>query len=123
MKALVKWTAFCTATHRRARLHVDPDDWFAIGDDPDLSYADKLAGYQRLADRHFDTERYTEFCAAALPDIDEQVHDWVSSAHFDQMLLDTVRATYPAHEQDRFLAHFRGLLDLWISDEAQLLSS
>ena len=121
MKALVKWTAFCTATNRKARLHVNPDDWFAIGDDPDLGYADKLAGYQKLADRHFDTARYTEFCDEALPNIDEQVLDWVSSDHFDGLLLDTVRATYPAHEQDRFVAHFRGLVDLWISDESTLL--
>ena len=123
MKALVKWTMFCTATGRKARLHVNPDDWFAIGDDPNLSYADKLASYQRLADRHFDKDRYHDFCAAALPDIDEQVLEWVSSTQFDSVLLDTVRATYPSHEQERFLAHFRGLIDLWISDESALLRS
>ena len=122
MKALVKWTAFCTATGRRARLHVNPDDWFAIGDDPDLNYGAKLGAYQKLADAHFDTERYHEFCAAALPHIDEQVLEWVSSPQFDDMLLDTVRATYPAHEHDKFAAHFRGLLGLWVSDESQLLS-
>ncbi len=121
MKALVKWSAFCAATGRRSRLHVNPDDWFAIGDDPDRSYAEKLAGYQLLADRNFDTDRYHEFCETALPDIDDQVLEWVSSPSFDEMLLGTVRATYPVHEQDQFLAHFRGLVDLWISDEARLL--
>jgi hypothetical protein len=121
MKALVKWTAFCAATGRRARLHVNPDDWFAIGDDPDLDYGDKLAGYQKLADAHFDTERYHEFCDSALPDIDSQVLEWVSSTQFDEMLRDTVRATYPADEQDKFVAHFRGLVDLWISDESRVL--
>jgi hypothetical protein len=121
MKALVKWSAFCVATGRRARLHVNPDDWFDIGDDPGLDYGAKLAGYQRLADQHFDTERYHEFCAAALPDIDDQVLDWVSSSEFDDMLLDTIRATYPAHEHDKFIAHFRGLIDLWLSDESAQL--
>jgi hypothetical protein len=121
MKALVTWTAFCAATGRKARLHVNPDDWFAIGDAPELDYGAKLAGYQRLADAHFDKDRYSEFCATSLPDIDDQVLDWVSSSQFDQLLLDTVRATYPAHEHDQFLAHFRGLIDLWISDETRLL--
>jgi hypothetical protein len=121
MKALVKWTAFCTATNRRSRLHVDPDDWFRIGDDEDLDYGAKLAAYQRLADQHFDTERYHEFCAATLPDIDELVLEWVSSRHFDDMLVDTVRSTYPDHEQEKFLAHFRGLIGLWVTDETQLL--
>ena len=34
----------------------------------------------------------------------------------DELLRDTVRATYPEHEHERFLAHFRGLVDLWIND-------
>ena len=38
--------------------------------------------------------------------------DWVASAEFDALLVETVRATYPAHEQEQFLAHFRGLLGL-----------
>jgi len=29
-----------------------------------------------------------------------------------------VQATYPAHEQDEFVAHFRGLIDMWITDNA-----
>lgn len=119
MKALVKWTAFCAATDRKARLHVDPDPWFAIGDDADIPYADKLVEYQLLADAHFETDRYHEFCAASLPDIDDQVLEWVTSSEFDTMLLDTIRSTYPANEHDRFVGHFRGLIDLWISDQDQ----
>jgi len=30
-----------------------------------------------------------------------------------------VRATYPQHEHDRFLAHFRGLLGMWVRDNAR----
>jgi hypothetical protein len=117
MKSLVKWTAFCAATGRRAKLHVDSEPWFAVADDPALDYGAKLAAYQRLADQHFDTERYADFCAEALPGIDELVLEWVSSADFDRMLSETVAATYPEHERDQFVAHFRGLVDLWISDE------
>ena len=79
--------------------------------------------YQRLADEHFEKERYLEFCAAALPNIDEIVLEWVSSDDFDQLLRDTVAATYPEHEQERFLAHFRGLVDLWMTDEATRLAA
>jgi hypothetical protein len=120
MKALVRWTAFCAATDRRAKLHVDPDPWYAVADDPNLDYTDKLASYQRLADAHFDTDRYQEFCASALADIDDLVLEWVSSTEFDTMLLDTIRSTYPAEEQDMFIGHFRGLVDLWISDDAAI---
>ena len=63
--------------------------------------------------------RYQEWSASHLPHLEEQVHDWVTSADFDRMLLDTVRATYPPHEQDRFLAHFHGLIDLWARDQSR----
>jgi hypothetical protein len=118
MKALVKWSAFCVASGRRPRPHVDTAPWFAVADDPALSYDDKIAGYQRLADSYFERERYEEFCALALPDIDEIVVDWVGSAEFEDVLEQTVVATYPSHEVDQFLAHFRGLLDLWRADQA-----
>ncbi len=112
--ALVRWTAFCLATDRPAHSQVDPATWFAIADDPDRGYGDKLADYQRLADDYFDTDQYAEFCASALPDLDDQMHDWVGSPDFRRLLEDTVRSTYPAHEQQRFLDHFGGLLDLWL---------
>ncbi len=123
MRTLVKWTAFCAATGRAARLHVDPAPWFAIADDPGLDYAAKLRHYQRLADEHFEKEHYLEFCAAALPNIDEIVLEWVKSNDFDRLLHETVIATYPEHEQERFLGHFRGLIDLWKTDEAVRLSA
>ena len=44
--------------------------------------------------------------------------EWVSSDDFDRLLRQTVQATYPPHEQDQFVAHFRGLIDLWIADNA-----
>ena len=59
--------------------------------------------------------RYTE-CAAAAPHLEEQVHDWVTSADFERLLRETVDATYPERERDLFMAHFKGLTDLWAAD-------
>jgi hypothetical protein len=118
MKTLVKWSAFCVATGRRPRPHVDSAEWFAVADDPALSYDDKIAAYQRLADEYFERDRYDEFCAKALPDIDAIVVDWVGSQEFDDLLEQTVVATYPPHEVDQFMAHFRGLLGLWRADQS-----
>ncbi|HSU37188.1 MAG TPA: hypothetical protein VLJ88_16145 [Propionibacteriaceae bacterium] len=117
MKSLVKWTAFCAATGRKAKLQVDSGPWFEVADNPDLDYGAKLARYQELVDDHFDKARYLDFCAEALPGLDDLVLEWVSSPDFDRMLMQTIKATYPEHEQERFTAHFRGLIDLWITDE------
>jgi hypothetical protein len=117
MKSLLKWTAFCVSTGRTAHLHVDPAPWLAVADDPELDYGAKLVRYQALADSYFERDRYQEFCAEALPHIDELVASWVTSQDFDDLLMQTIVATYPAHEVDAFTAHFRGLLALWVRDQ------
>jgi hypothetical protein len=118
MKALVKWTVFALVTGRKARLDLETDKFFAVADDPHLSYEEKLAGYRELADEYFDAARYYDFCASRMPHLDEIVLDWVAGPDFDQLLVQTVKSTYPEHEHDKFIAHLRGLLDLWVQDES-----
>jgi hypothetical protein len=118
MKALVKWSVFALATDRRPRLDLDTRSYFEIADRADLSYDEKLAGYRRLADDYFEVERYHDFCDSRLPHLDELVLEWVSGPDFDRLLVETVRSTYPEAEWEEFLAHFRGLLGLWVRDEA-----
>jgi hypothetical protein len=120
MKTLVKWTVFCTVTERRPQYDLETRRYFDIADREDLSYDAKLEGYRRLVDEYFETERYLDFCASRLGNIDEITFDWVNSADFDRLLIDTVRTTYPSDEQDRFIDHFRGLIDLWKRDENNL---
>ncbi len=117
IKALVKWSIYCTATGRRPRLDLDTRQYFDIADREDLSYEEKLAGYRKLADGYFDVEHYADFCASRLSRLDEVVAGWVASAEFDALLVQTVRTTFPAHEHDHFVEHYRGLLGLWLRDE------
>ncbi len=117
IKTLVKWAVFCTATGRRPRIDPETRRFFDIGDRADLSYGEKLAAYRRLADDYFETERYFDFCARYLMDVDEAMVDYVQSAEFDRLVLDTVVSTYPPHEHEQFIAHFRGLLAAWAADQ------
>ncbi|NYJ75369.1 ATP-grasp domain-containing protein [Allobranchiibius huperziae] len=119
MKSLLKWSVYCAVSGRRARTQVDTGPWFDIAD-TDASYDAKLADYQRLSDDYFEVEKYRDFVGTALPHVDEMVLEWVTSPSFDAILVDTVRSTYPPHEHERFLAHFRGLTGLWARDEAAL---
>jgi hypothetical protein len=121
IKALVKWSVFVLATGRKPRLDLDTDRYFEIADDSTVSYAQKLAAYRALADGYFESERYREFCATSLTHLDEVVLDWVAGPGFDQLLIQAVRSTYPAHEHDMFIAHLRGLLGLWVRDETSRL--
>jgi hypothetical protein len=116
IKALVRWSVYCVVTGRRSNLDLETARYFEVADDPALDYDAKLEAYLALADEHFETDRYWDWCAEFLPDLDEQVLDWVTSDEFDRLLRDTVRATYPPHEHEQFLAHFRGLLGMWVAD-------
>jgi hypothetical protein len=118
ISALLKWSAFCAVTGRRPRIDTDTSAYFAVADDQSLSYAEKLGLYRKLADDYFEIERYQDFCATHLADVDEIVFDWVSSEEFRSLLRETVRATYPVHEHEKFLGHFGGLIDAWIRDHA-----
>jgi hypothetical protein len=122
MKALLRWSVFCLVTGRRFRPHLDPEPYYAVADDPDLDYEGRLAGYRALADAYFESDRYAEFCAARLGDVDEMVLEWVSSPDFDALLVNTVRSGFPEHEQEQFLGHFRGLIGMWRSDEERRLA-
>jgi D-ala D-ala ligase C-terminus len=117
MKALVKWSVFCTATGRRPRLDLDTRRYFDIADREDLGYAEKLVAYRKLADDYFEVDKYADFCAVHLADLDARVLEWIEGADFDDLLVRTVRSTFPAHEHDQFIAHYRGLLAVWTRDE------
>jgi len=121
IRALVRWCVFALVTGRKPRLDLETDRFFEIADEPGMGYPEKLGAYRGLADAYFETERYQEFCARSLPHADEVVLDWVASPAFDRLLTDTVKATYPEHEHEQFIAHLRGLTGLWVSDETTRL--
>ncbi len=115
---LISWSAYCTVTGRLPRVDTNTRAYFDIADNPDLDFRTKLSHYSNLADSYFETERYQEFCATSLAALPELIYDWITSQEFDDLLIQTVKVGYPAYEHDRFAAHFRGLLGLWVSDTA-----
>jgi len=117
ISALVRWSAYCVVTGRTSAVDLGTARYFAIADDPDLDYDDKIEAYLALAEEHFETDRYREWCDTHLAHLDEAVAEWVASDAFDRLLRETVQATYPPHEQEQFLAHFRGLIGLWVTDQ------
>ena len=116
--ALVRWSAFCAVTKRPMTIDQNARDYFEIGDREDLTYEEKLAQYGRLADDYFSVDAYAEFCAQHLPQLDELVHAYFSSPEFDDLLVQTVVSTFPQHEHEHFVAHYRGLLAAWARDNA-----
>jgi hypothetical protein len=116
--ALAKWSLFCLSTGRAMRVNQDFEAYFAVAASEELSYEERLAAYRGIADAYFEVDRYAEFCAGPLAHADETLAELVASPWFDDMLVRTVRTTFPAHEHERFVAHYRGLLGSWLQDAA-----
>ncbi len=117
IRALLKWVIFCCVTGRRQTVDMDTQRYFEIADREDLTYAEKLRRYRELAERQLEVERYQDFCARHLSHVDEISVEWAESDEFDKLVVDTVRSTFPAHEHEQFIAHFRGLLQMWAHDQ------
>ena len=117
IRSLLKWVVFCCVTGRLQSVDLNTEKYYAIADRSDLSYEEKLAGYRKLSDEQLEVDRYREFCERHLAHVDEISVAWVESPDFDRIIVDTVRNTFPPHEHEQFIAHFRGLLGAWAHDQ------
>jgi hypothetical protein len=118
IKTLLRWAVFCCTTGRRMRINLHIARWFDIADDPSASYGEKLAAYHELTDAYFKQDAYDEFNAAHLAHVDTAMLELVDSGWFDDLLVRTVQSTFPEHEHDHFVEHYRGLLAAWVRDSA-----
>jgi hypothetical protein len=122
IKALVRWSTFCVITGRRGPMDLEMRRYFDVADRDDLTDGEKLDEFLAIADEYFDTAAYWAWCDQHLPHLDAAVLEWVQSDVFANLLRSTVVTTYPAHERDRFMAHFGGLIGLWVTDEKARLA-
>ena len=116
--ALVRWCAFCVAEGRRMRIDVETRPWFEIGDLEDLSYEDKLRAYRALADEHFQVGRLRRVLRGAAPSSRRSGPRLVPERRVRPGPGATVRSTFPSHEHEQFVAHYRGLLAAWARDRS-----
>ena len=117
IKSLVAWCAFCVATGRSMRLNQRTREYFQIGDDPDLTYEEKLDRYAELADAYYQADRFEEFCATALPHLDELTVEYVESTEFDDLVVRAIRLEVEPERQDEMIERCRSLTARWAADE------
>lgn len=106
IKANLRWSIFCAATQRRMQTDLNWKRYFAIADDPDRSFEEKLADYLAIAEKRFNAEEFHEFCEQHLSHLDEVAHDFFGSDTVRDAIRKKVTALYPAHEIDEFTELF-----------------
>ena len=78
-------------------------------------YEEKLGEYRRLADDYFQVRVRRVLRQKPAPGRDPRRLG--RGAGFDGLLVDTVTSTFPPHEHEHFVAHYRGLLAAWAKDQ------
>jgi len=120
VKAKLKWALFVAATKRPMRWNMDWRPFFDIADG-DAPFAEKLAGYARIANERFETDRFVEFCAEHLPHFDEVAWEFFGKPECKEAVRTKVMALFPEHEHEQFTEHFWGLIQFWRKTEEERL--
>ena len=119
IRALVRWTAFCSATGRQMRINQTTRDYFEIGDREDLSYEEKLAGYRQARRRLLPDRRVRRVLRREARRTSTRRSSSGSRGRTSTGCSST-RCSRPSrpHEHEHFVAHYRGLLAAWVGDNS-----
>ena len=115
--SLVRWSLFVAYTQRKMRLNPDWESFFKIAEG-EGDFATKLPKYDKLARKHFDAERFEEFCGTHLKHLDEVALEFFGTDAAKEIFRQKVGALFPKHEVNVFTEHFYAQVQEWRTDYA-----
>ncbi|MEO0481047.1 MAG: hypothetical protein AAF196_16370 [Planctomycetota bacterium] len=116
--AKMKWGLFCAATKRRFRQNLHWQPYWDVAQE-DLPYREKLRRYAQIANRRFETDRFEEFCATELKNLDETAYEYFESDRAKDAVRIKVEAVFPENEWDEFTDYFWDKIQVWRLREGQ----
>lgn len=123
VKSMVKWLIYNAVTQRTKPVFGrDWDDYYAVlkqATAENWSYKDKLNAYAELADKHFTTKEFNQFCEESLGNFEEVAYEFFASEMFDQIIEGSVKRYFKiAHEVPAKNVHYKGIHKFWLHCEA-----
>ena len=116
--SLVRWSLFVAYTKRKMKLNPDWESYFKIADGEGDFFKDKLPKYDKLARKHFEADRFEEFCGTHLKHLDEVALEFFGTDAAKEIFRQKVGALFPKHEVGIFTDHFFGQVQDWRKDHA-----
>ncbi len=110
--ANIRWSLFCAATKRPMRQNLDWQPFYDIAA-KGLPYREALAEYAAVARQRFDADRFAEFCAEHLSDLDRVAHQYFGDDRARQAVAKKVAAVFPEHEWDEYTERFWQSIQQW----------
>ncbi len=117
VKSKLRWSLFCAATKRKMRPNLDWQPFFEIAAE-DRPFEEKLRAYGKLARKHFEQERFEEFCDKHLKGLDEAVWDYFGDDRARTAIRQKVESLFPDHEHDEFTDYFWTAVQEWREADA-----
>ena len=111
----LKWAVFNAATNRKMRKTVDFEPFYKIAA-KDISYAEKLAGYAKLARERLSTTQFETFSKKHLRPLEDAAFAWFRSERCLEAIRLKVSNVFPEHEVDEFTATFHALVMKSVDD-------
>ncbi len=118
VKANLRWSIFCAVTKRKFRMNQDWAPFYAVAADRDRPYRDKLRAYAAIAAERFETDRFEEFCADHLANLDEVTWEFFATPVARAAIRAKVAALFPAHEVEQFTELFWNRIQAWRDEPA-----
>lgn len=112
IKAKIRWSLFCAYTGRKAQMNPNWAPYFEIADGPG-TFMEKLPKYTALANEHFQTEAFNDFCEKHLPHLDQVAWDFFGTNEAKKAVHAKVSALFPEHEIETFTDYFWDKIQLW----------
>lgn len=116
IKANIRWATFAAATGRKLRP-LQWDQFFGAVEEG-MTLRERIDALLPLVHAHFDTERFTEFCATHLAHLDDVTHEWFGTDDAKEAVRRKVAALFPPHEVEQFTDTFFQRIQRWRSDFA-----
>ena len=122
VKNMLRWSLFCAATRRQMRPTLDWEPYFEV-QRRDLPFRERLAGYAAITRERMEADRFQEFCAKHLSQLDEVAWEFFGTDEAKNIVRDKVSSMYPGHEVEAFTEHFWGLVQFWRKTESDRLAA
>jgi len=116
IKANIRWATFAAVTRRKLR----PLQWsqFFEAVEEGMTLRERIDALMPLVNAHFDTERFHEFCATHLSELDAITHEWFGTDDAKEAVRRKVAALFPPHEVEEFTDVFYQRIQQWRADDA-----
>lgn len=127
VKAMIKWLIFCCVNERKRPINFGYNwpEYFKVAEiakKENWTYKQKVDKYAELADKHFDTERFEEFCHDSFKDFDEIALQFFMSDEFEHILVEKIKRYFKiSHEVPEKIDHYMGIHLFWLKCEKDRL--